>query len=142
MASAFDVAAYILQKQGALTTWKLQKLVYYAQAWSLVWDDDALFPEAIEAWSNGPVVRDLYEAHRDEYRVSRLGNGNADALTEDQRDTVNAVLDFYGDKSPQWLSDLVRMEAPWQKARRNVPRGQRGNAVILKADMGEYYGGL
>ena len=37
MASVYDVAAYILEKQGAMTTWKLQKLVYYSQAWSLVW---------------------------------------------------------------------------------------------------------
>lgn len=59
MASVYDVATYILEKQGAMTTWKLQKLVYYSQAWSLVWDDDVLFPEEIEAWANGPVVREL-----------------------------------------------------------------------------------
>ena len=47
MASVFDVAAYILQQQGAMTTWKLQKLVYYSQGWSLVWDDDALFIASI-----------------------------------------------------------------------------------------------
>ena len=35
----FDVAAYILQKTGSMTTMKLQKLVYYSQAWSLVWDE-------------------------------------------------------------------------------------------------------
>lgn len=63
MASVFDVAAYILERQGPMTTWKLQKLVY-CQAWSLVWDDDVLFPEEIEAWANGPVVRELYNAHR------------------------------------------------------------------------------
>ena len=59
MASVFDVAAYILERQGPMTTWKLQKLVYYSQAWSLVWDDDVLFPEEIEACANGPVVREL-----------------------------------------------------------------------------------
>ena len=142
MANVFDVAAYILQQQGAMTTWKLQKLVYYSQAWSLVWDDDALFPEEIEAWSNGPVVRDLYETHRGKYRVSRLRNGNANALTGDQRESVDAVLDFYGNRSPQWLSDLTHMEAPWQKARRNVPEGERGDAVIPKEDLAEYYGSL
>jgi uncharacterized phage-associated protein len=42
---------------------KLQKLVYYAQAWALVWDDEPIFDEEIEAWANGPVVRGLYEAH-------------------------------------------------------------------------------
>ncbi len=44
MASVFDVAAYILKRQSPMTTWKLQKLVYYCRAWSLVWDDDVLFP--------------------------------------------------------------------------------------------------
>ena len=43
MASVFDVAAYILEKQGEMTTLKLQKLVYYSQAWSLVWDEKPLF---------------------------------------------------------------------------------------------------
>ena len=41
--SVHDVAAYILQKHGPMTTMKLQKLVYYAQAWGLVWDDCPLF---------------------------------------------------------------------------------------------------
>ncbi len=50
MATCFDVAKYILTKMGKLSTVKLQKLVYYAQAWSLVWDDEPLFNERIEAW--------------------------------------------------------------------------------------------
>ena len=41
----FDVAAYILEKIGSMTTMKLQKLVYYSQAWSLVWDEKRLFEE-------------------------------------------------------------------------------------------------
>ena len=125
-----------------MTTWKLQKLVYYSQAWSLVWDDDALFPEEIEAWANGPVVRELYDAYRGEFRVSHSANGNPDALTDDQHETVDAVLGFYGDKSPQWLSDLTHMEDPWQLARRNVPDGERGNTTIPKENLAEYYGSL
>ena len=57
--SVFDVAAYILDKLGPISTIKLQKLVYYCQAWSLVWDEEPLFSERIEAWVNGPVVREL-----------------------------------------------------------------------------------
>lgn len=45
MANVSDVAAYILQKHGRMTTMKLQKLVYYSQAWSLVWDEKPLFQE-------------------------------------------------------------------------------------------------
>ena len=142
MANVLDVAAYILKHAGSMTTWKLQKLVYYAQAWSLVWDDDALFPEEIEAWANGPVVRALYDAHRGRFRISTLRKDRADALTNDQRETVDAVLKFYGDRSPQWLSDLTHMEAPWRLARRGVPDGQRGNTVIGKESLAEYYGSL
>jgi len=39
---------------------KLQKLVYYAHAWYLGNGKGPLFPDDIEAWPHGPVVRDLY----------------------------------------------------------------------------------
>ena len=39
---------------------KLQKLCYYAQAWSLVWDDTPLFDEEFYAWTNGPVCKELF----------------------------------------------------------------------------------
>jgi uncharacterized phage-associated protein len=67
--SVHDVAAYILTRRSPMSTMELQKLVYYSQAWHLVWDEDRLFPEEIEAWAGGPVVRALYEAHRGEYLV-------------------------------------------------------------------------
>jgi len=41
--NCFDVAAYILSKKAPMPAMKLQKLVYYAQSWSLVWDDEPLF---------------------------------------------------------------------------------------------------
>ncbi len=63
-----DVARYILEwfdsKGEQISTWKLQKLVYYCQAWSLVWDDNILFPEEIQAWTDGPVCPALYAMHR------------------------------------------------------------------------------
>lgn len=142
MANVFDVTAYILNRMGPMTTWKLQKLVYYCQAWSLVWDDDALFPEEIEAWANGPVVRALYNVHESQYRVSSLGRGDESNLSPDQRETVEAVLEYYGDKSPQWLGDLTHMEDPWKYARMGIPVGERGSTVIPKQNMAEYYGSL
>ena len=65
--SVLDVAAYILDKRGKMSTWKLQKLCYYAQAWSLVWDEEPLFEENIEAWANGPVVPRLYRKHQGQF---------------------------------------------------------------------------
>jgi len=115
MASVFDVAQYILESHGPMTTMKLQKLVYYAQAWSCVWDDDILFQEPIKAWKAGPVVRSLYERHRGQFRIGTV-SGDSSQLTANQKDTIDRVLRFYGDKSAQWLSDLTHLEDPWKNA--------------------------
>ena len=144
MLSVLDAAAYILRRRGPVTAMKLQKLVYYCQAWSLVWDERALFQERIEAWANGPVVRKLFDAHRGQYMVSRVPGGDSRRLDPVHRETVDAVLDFYGDKTSQWLSDLTHMEPPWREARERagLADGDRGNAVITRATMAEYFGGL
>lgn len=55
--NVFDVAKYILHELGAIQVWKLHKLIYYCQAWSLVWDDEPLFEENFYAWDNGPLCR-------------------------------------------------------------------------------------
>lgn len=142
MASVHDVAAYILRRHGRVSAMKLQKLVYYAQAWSLVWDDRALFPERIEAWANGPVVRELYDRHRGQFEVTAWPLGDADALDDDARATVDAVLGYYGPRSAQWLSDLTHREAPWREARAGVPDGERSDREISLASMAEYYASL
>src|SRR5271170_6235706 len=82
--NAHDVAAYILQKCGPMTAMKLQKLVYYCQAWSLVWDESPLFNEPIEAWANGPVVPSLFSKLQGTYIVTRriLGKGAPSKLKE------------------------------------------------------------
>ena len=141
--SVLDAAEYILERKGAMTTWKLQKLVYYSQAWSLVWDDERLFRERIEAWANGPAVPALYERHRRRYRVSTV-QGDSSKLNAPQRETVDAILDTYGSKSGRWLSDLTHREAPWRNARRRagLELGERGDSQITLSDMAEYYDSL
>ena len=142
MTTVHDVAAYILHKQGEMTAMKLQKLVYYSQAWSLVWDEEPLFPERIEAWANGPVVPDLYREHKGLFKVRSWPRGNPEALSPVQRETVDSVLGFYGDKPSQWLSDLTHREDPWQDARRGLSPGERGSQEISHAAMAEYYASL
>jgi uncharacterized phage-associated protein len=142
MASVHDVAAYILLRHGSMTAMKLQKLVYYAQAWALVWDEEPLFPERIQAWANGPVVRELYDVHRGQFRISQTSNGDPRVLNQDQIGSVDAVLKFYGVKSSQELSDLTHRERPWRDARNGLQPGDRGNREITHAAMAEYYSSL
>ncbi|MCY3724260.1 MAG: DUF4065 domain-containing protein [Candidatus Poribacteria bacterium] len=127
---------------GAMTTMKLQKLVYYSQAWSLVWDEKRLFEEKIEAWANGPVIRNLFDYHRGMYEISSMPLGNPRLLNQEQQDTVDAVLEYYGHRSAQWLIELTHMEDPWIQARKGLPKLERGNRIIPLDAMADYYSSL
>ena len=142
MANVFDVAAYILEKQGEMTTLKLQKLVYYAQAWSLVWDEKPLYDEKIEAWSNGPVVRDLFEYHRGQYYVSSIADGNSGMLNDEQIATVDMVLRHYGAKPAYWLVRLSHSEPPWIEARGELSPTELSDTEITLDSMAHYYSSL
>lgn len=145
MATVFDVAAYFLEKAGKMTAMKLQKLCYYAQAWSLVWDAKPLFADRIEAWANGPVCPALYDLHRGQFEVESAtlrGKGDGSAFDNDQLETLDAVFVGYGDKSSYWLSELTHAEDPWAHARKHLKPGERGSTEITHAAMAEYYGSL
>ncbi len=142
MANVSDVAQYILQEKGMMTAMKLQKLVYYCQAWNVVWEGEPLFPEAIEAWTNGPVVRALYDLHKGCLQVACLDKGDATNLTPTQKENIDIVIRDYGDKPAQWLGDLAHMEQPWIDARNGVEEGMPCTNEITLESLNEYYGSL
>jgi uncharacterized phage-associated protein len=137
MASVHDVAAYILAECGPLGAVKLQKLTYYSQAWSLVWDGEPLFPEKIEAWDKGPVVRELFHEHKNRPSIDRQRRGAPTNLSDDQRATISAVLAFYGGRSGEWLSELTHREPPWLDTRTSSRR--TANPVITTEAMRAFY---
>jgi len=140
--SVLDVADYILLKLGKMSTMKLQKLVYYSQVWSLVWDEKPLFSEPIEAWANGPVVRKLFDYHKGYFRINRVLTGNPERLNLEQKETVDSVIEFYGEKTAQYLIDLTHIELPWKKTRGNLPTGERGSKEIPLDLIADYYSSL
>ncbi len=142
-ASVHDVAAYILeQNPGKISAMKLQKLVYYCQAWSLVWDERPMFRAPIQAWASGPVVPALYELHRGKFAVGEWSRGDSRKLDKAAKETINSVLKYYGKRTAQWLSDLTHAEDPWKNARKGIAEGERCSREIALADMHEYYSSL
>ncbi|TGK11360.1 DUF4065 domain-containing protein [Leptospira fletcheri] len=146
--SVFDVAKYILEyfEGKDISTFKLQKLCYYSQAWSLVWDDESLFNEKILAWANGPVIRELYDYHKGNFSINskrfRYAHGNLRNLSKEQKLTIDAVLNAYGNLSGQQLSQLTHNERPWSIAREGLSAGERGERIITLDSMVEYYSAL
>jgi len=142
IASVHDVAAYILKKCGPMSAMKLQKLVYYSQAWSLVWEERPLFPERIEAWASGPVVPALYREHKGQFLLKDWKRGSSKNLGKDDKETIDVVLKTYSRRNAQWLSELTHRESPWKDARQGLSPGEPGTAEITLAAMSEYYSSL
>lgn len=143
MASVFDVAKYILENKGPVSTWKLQKLCYYAQAWHYTWTEKPLFAERFEAWVNGPVCPDLFNRHKGQFAICADDvKGDSSKLTDDEKDSVNVVLRDYGNMEPYALRELTHSEDPWKNARGNLKENEKCTTEITPEAMGLYYGSL
>lgn len=142
-----DVAQYIINhfstREQYITTIKLQKLVYYSQAWSLVWDDEPLFEEDFEAWINGPVVRCLFDELKGYYYCPQtIKDADPNKLSSNQKETIDLVLDNYGKLTSSQLVMLTHSEDPWKNARGNLPPNCPSNTPITKQAIAHFYTGL
>jgi len=142
MAKVDDIAAAIVERTGPIDAFKLQKLVYYCQAWHLVWENEPLFHDRIEAWAAGPVVRSLYERHRGRYSVTEWPSGDVRQLKKREITTVDAIVDSYGKLTGRQLSHLSHREAPWQKARAGLAPTDRSSNSISIESLVSYYSAL
>lgn len=122
-----------------ITHLKLQKLLYYAQAWALVLLDKQLFSEDFQAWAHGPVIESVFYLYRD-CGWDPLPYPTIEVVVDsDVNDHLSEILDVYGDFSAKHLEKMTHMEAPWREARGGLPPEARSNAVISKESMRSYY---
>lgn len=142
-ATVNQVADYLLSYSrefgDVLTNLKLQKLVYYAQAWFLALYDDPLFDAPFEAWPHGPVQPDLYHRFK-EYRWKPiLEEIRPPKFPPEIEDHLNEIIDTYGDMTAHHLERLVHQEDPWIKARGGLPPDAHCSTVISHDDMKDFY---
>ena len=143
MATVFDVAKYILENRGRMSTWKLQKLCYYCQAWHYTWTEHPLFEQKFEAWRNGPVCRELFNMHQGKFMIGADDIiGYPERITDDERESIDAVLDEYGNAEPYDLRAMTHREDPWRIARGDLDEDASCDREITMESMGAYYGGL
>jgi uncharacterized phage-associated protein len=124
-----------------ITNLKLQKLLYYAQAWNLVFTGDLLFSNAIEAWVHGPVVPSVFRKFKG-YRWSAIDCAVSPVTDSRVTAHINAVLDTYGSIQATRLESLTHREEPWKAARGDRPVDEPCNALIDTNVMREFYSSL
>jgi uncharacterized phage-associated protein len=136
--SALDVAELILEVNGPVSAMKLQKLVYYTQAWHLALHKRPLFHERVEAWVHGPAISELYQVHAGSTKVTTV-RGNAAAVAKDTRKFVQEVLGYYGHLSASDLRRMSHDEGPWKEARGKLPEEAPSTNEITHESMRAYY---
>jgi uncharacterized phage-associated protein len=143
--NALLVALYFLklakQKKEPITNKKLQKLVYYAQAWSLVLNNEKLFSDPIEAWVHGPAIRSLYDRYKKFgfNPIKEDSEVNETDIPKDVKKVLDSVWGVYGKMDADYLELLTHSEDPWQEARKGLQFDESsGNEISLEV-MKNYY---
>lgn len=118
------------QRYGPVTPMKLQKLLYYVEAWGQV-AGCTLIGVPFEKWEYGPVNPEVYRAYKshgrepiDYVEVPHVPTGQRKELTD-------FIATCYAQHSALALSAMTHREDPW----RQTPK----NAVIPTALMRRYY---
>ncbi len=130
-----------------ITNLKLQKLVYYTQAWALAINNEKIFDSDFEAWVHGPVLRELYAKYK-KFQWKPIDENVGDSIEilasmpEDVRSVVKEVTDEYFGLSAYELERLTHAEEPWIKARKGVEASELSRNIISKDSMRSYYGKL
>ncbi len=141
MISALDVAKLFLKwayRDGdVITNLKMQKLLYYAQAWHLVYFDKLLFDENIKAWDFGPVVPSVYTEYKEfgaNPIIIDVDSSLEDLFNQDTLEFLEAVYGNYIKYSAHDLVNITHNERPW------IESYKEGESNTINCDLiKEYY---
>ena len=145
-----DACDYVIERLSEarehMNVLKLQKLMYYVQAWSLAFYGQPLFQGKFQAWVHGPVNRLLYDrfvATKSLYSditqedVRTVFDGSR--IPEDARSHIESVLEVYAGYTGSQLEDMTHREDPWMKARVGLRQTDRCEIEIEESLMASYY---
>jgi len=147
MATAIEVAKRLIhlaaseEEPDFLTPMQLQKLLYYAQGWSLALRGKPLFGEPVLAWKHGPVVREVFNLFKywKDLPIRAAEVPVSIGLDPDEERHVEYVWSFYSGYSASALRKMTHDERPWVDARGDVPEGDPSDEEITQESMRAFF---
>lgn len=154
------VGLSLLTKNMSVSPLKLQKILYYVQAWYMVFFDEKLvFEDVPQAWVNGPVYPTIYSEYRgkaanmcDHLKASAFIDGadvdTVDAFhkisedlhfSKEEVELIESVILLYGRKTQNDLIFLTHAEKPWAEARKGLEPYERSSKELSLETMFNYY---
>lgn len=155
MYDVLDICRYVINysnKKGySISNLKLQKVLYFIQAYFLITPPgEACFHEHIEAWDFGPVVSVAYH----EYKQYGSGNippvksffqvtgpywgkqvsYNDSMINQKDKEKINQIIEITAKYSATDLVNITHNQAPWKKA--YIP--YQNNIISLESIKGYF----
>lgn len=160
-----DIARYtvlrLTQNGNSICPLKLQKVLYYMQAWYMVYfnRENTLFDDVPEAWVNGPVYRSVYNAYKDvgmydQIPLAKVGSSEESlekdtealyrkmGLGKEETEFIESVYKHYGSMSHDQLVFLTHSQRPWNEARKGLEPFEYSDREISLDTMYRYYTGI
>ena len=129
-----------------LSNIKLQKLLFYIQAWHLAFKKNKLFDGDFQAWVHGPVNRQIYDRfNSSKYLYSEINITDIQdldviaKLSVEEILHINKVLEVYAPYSGVDLEEMTHKEEPWISARNGYAANERCEEIIDNVLLGEYF---
>lgn len=118
-----------------MDTWKLQKLTFYIQSWSLAENDAPAFDDEIQAFPDGPVARDLFSATQNMRDVTGIPTGNASLVSDAVRSIEKMVWNHFGQENGRTLRELTHAEYAWMEAREGLAENEPSQRPLSHETM-------
>ncbi len=139
MYDVLDVSRYVInysnEKGYGVSNLKLQKLLYFIQAYFLVEMGTSCFQEPIQAWNFGPVVPKAYHEFKifgcadiptiSKYTSVELEDGklkietktfSIDSIKTEHRSAIDRIVDNFKDHAASDLVYITHNQKPWKDA--------------------------
>lgn len=135
------VIQYLLYQCEDITPLALQKALYYIQGFHFAFYRTFLFPEDCQAWTHGPVYRDIYFRYRD-YRfdpIEKTTTFDASVFSASEKAICDSVINNICCYSGKILERFTHNEAPWLTTRGDLPDSAPSDRIIEKSVIGAYF---
>ncbi len=124
------------KEREGITNLKLQKVLYFAQAYYLSKIGKPLFSNNIEAWDYGPVVPDIYHKFKSKGSNPIICEEDKSSLSGEDKETLKKVWGTFGGYSASKLVDITHAHTPWREANKSATK------IISHKSLREYYSPL
>jgi uncharacterized phage-associated protein len=136
LASQEEVGDY--GEREGITNLKLQKILYFLQAYFLAKEERVLFSEEIHAWKHGPVIPQIYGEYKNYGSNPIIKEIDTSEIETEDKMLIQKLWDQFGDYSAHKLVEMTHAHQPWKKAY----DGTGQDTIIPKQELAEYYAPL